>query len=165
MDKIALDLGAGKSKVNHEGYKTLGVDIRNFDGIDIVMNLGKENIPFEDSSIDLISANHLFEHFYPEQLFHCIDECWRVLKPTGYLHIEVPKAGTPAYYLHPDHKIQFIEDTFGFWQVPSGGYDPHGYINKYWHVMVDKKQPFEQHIHVNMYPNKPDGRFDFVEIK
>lgn len=159
MKTVKVDLGCGMKKI--EG--AIGIDSRPFDGVDIVMHLGKDPIPLEDNSVDEIHAIHLFEHFYPEELFQCVDECFRILKPQGFLHIEVPKAGTPAYYIHPDHKIQYVEDTFGFFQVPSEGNDRHGYLKGFWHVSV-LEQPFPQHIHVNMYPNKEGGRYEYKKV-
>lgn len=157
--KIWVDLGCGKRKP--EGY--IGIDIRKFKGVDHVLDLGKEPMPFGDNFVDVLRALHLFEHFYPHELFYCIEECWRVLKPKGRIHIEVPKAGTMAYYMHPDHKIQFVENTFSFFQVPAGGIDPHGYLKHFWHVSV-LESPHDEHVLVDMYPNKPNGRFDYKEI-
>lgn len=163
---IYLDLGSGFKKHPSSPNETwVGIDIRSFPETNHILDLGKDRLPFADNSISGIQAIHLFEHFYPEQLFHCIDECFRVLKPTGKLHIEVPKAGTPAYYIHPDHKLQFVEDTFGFFQVPGDAEhrDPHGYLKGFWHVNIIP-QEFDQHIHVDMYPNKPEGRYDYVKV-
>jgi len=162
MSKIVrVDLGCGKRKP--KGY--IGIDIRKFKGVDYVLDLGKDPLPFKNDSVDIIRALHLFEHFYPHELFHCIEECWRVLKPKGHIHIEVPKAGTHAYYINPDHKIQFVEDTFGFFQVPGNSerIDPHGYLKGFWHVCV-LETPHKEHILVDMYPNKRNGRFDYVEV-
>lgn len=141
-----------------------GIDIRPFEGVDYVLNVGKEKLPFKTSSIDQIRSIHLYEHLHPDELFFSIDECWRVLKPTGKLHIEVPKAMTDAYFIHPDHKIQFIENTFSFFQVPSDGKDAHGYIKHFWHVGILPDAP-EQAVHVDLYPNKPNGTFDYKEVK
>ena len=159
--KIWVDLGCGKAKP--EGY--FGIDLRKMVGVDHVMDLGKDKLPFEDDSVDLLRALHILEHFYPEQLFYCMEECWRVLKPKGKIHIQVPKAGTHAYYLNPDHKIQFVEDTFGFFQVPGNPerIDPYGYLKGFWHVCI-LESPHDQHIILDMYPNKPNGRFDYVEV-
>lgn len=161
MDNIWLDLGCGKRKT--KGW--VGVDIRPFDGVDHVFDVGKDVFPFEDNSVDKIRAVHLFEHLYPEQLFFCVDECFRVLKPEGYLAIDVPKAGTRAYYAHPDHKIQFTQDTFGFFMVPDnrGNVDPHGYLKGFWRLeFMPCENP--EVIVVQMHPNKPGGKFPFVEV-
>lgn len=166
--KIGIDLGCGMKKpVSTKEEKWYGVDIRPFDGVDFVMNIGKEPISLADNSVDIITAVHLFEHFYPEELFFCIEECWRLLKPQGVLKISVPKAGTPAYYIHPDHKIQFVEDTFGFFQVPGNEdrSDPHGYLTGFWHVNARTAPGNPQAIDVDMHPNKPGGKFPYVEVK
>lgn len=155
---MKVDLGCGKRK--RQGF--IGIDIRKFKGVDFVLDLEKADLPFPDDFVDLIVADHLFEHFTPDGLFHCIDECWRVLKPKGFLYVKVPKAGTKAFYLHPDHKIQFIEDTFGFFQVPAGK-DPHGYLKYFWHINILKSENPEA-IRVRMYPNKKGGKFKYKEV-
>lgn len=147
-DPMNVDLGCGMRKV--PGW--IGIDIRPFRGVDFVLDLERDKLPFEDDTIDSFKAIHLFEHFTPEGLFWCIEECWRCLRPTGRFYISVPKAGTPAWYVHPDHKIHFIEDTFAFFQVPAEGKDPHGYLKHFWHVAV--LDAWEQEIKVYMYPNK-----------
>jgi predicted SAM-dependent methyltransferase len=156
-----LDLGCGMRKAG--GW--VGVDIRPYKDVDFVFNVGKDKFPFPDNYFEKIQAIHLFEHLYPEELFHCVDECWRVLKPTGYLHVEVPEAGTPAYYIHPDHKIQFKPNTFSFFQVPAHGNDLHGYLKGYWHVGILTENIPPEAVHVDMWPNKPNGRFDYEEVK
>ena len=162
--EICIDLGCGMKKmISNTAEKWVGFDIRKFDGVDYVLNVGKDIFPAKTNSVKSIRAIHLFEHLYSDELFHWIEECWRVLKPTGTLFIEVPKAGTKAYYIHPDHKIQFVEDSFGFFQVPSEGKDPHGYLHGFWHVSV-KESGNPETIKVEMYPNKPDGRFPYKEI-
>lgn len=160
MSQINIDLGCGMKKP--EGW--IGVDNRAFEGVDHVLDIGKDPLPFEDNSVDEIRAIHLFEHLYPEQLFFVMDECFRVMKPLGKLHIEVPKAGTPAYYVHPDHKLQFMPDTFGFFQTPAEGMDRHGYLKGFWHVSV-LDSGFEEHIHVDLYPNKPQGKYPYTEVR
>ena len=168
MKKIFLDIGCGYKKPEGSSeIEWVGLDIRDFPGVDHVLNIGKDKFPIEDNSVDFIQSIHVFEHLYPEELFHCIEECWRVLKPQGKIHIEVPKAGTPAYYIHPDHKIQYVEDTFGFFQVPGNerNEDPHGYLKGFWHVDVLKDHDNKQAVHVDMYPNKPEGKFPYVEVK
>jgi len=164
MKSFNVELGCGmKRPIDSPNEHWVGVDIRKFPGVDYVLNVGRDKLPFKDNSVDKISASHLLEHLYPEELFFCVDECWRVLKPKGVFRISVPKAETRAWFIHPDHKIHFVEDTFGFFQVPAEGKDPHGYLNGFWHVSV-LKSPNPEVIDVEMYPNKPNGRFDYVEV-
>jgi len=149
LGRTKLNLGCGMKK--KKGF--VGIDIRPFEGVDHVLDVGKDKLPFEDNSIRYILADHLLEHLYPEQLFYCIEECWRVLKPTGVLHVRVPKAGTQAWFLDPDHKIHFTKDTFGFFLPPATGKDPRGYLKGFWHLNFIKQSNPEA-IEVKMYPNK-----------
>ncbi len=144
-----ISLGCGKTKP----IGWIGIDKRSFPDVDYVLDIGKNPLPFQDNSVNEIRAIHLFEHLTPDELFFSVDECWRVLKPTGLLHIEVPKAGTSAFYAHPDHKIHFMKYTFAFFQVPPDGIDHHGYIKHFWKIQLLKD--FNQQkdiIYINMYP-------------
>lgn len=158
-NKLRVSLGCG-----NRSHGLIGIDRRPFKPVDYILDVEKDLLPFDNDSVEYIEAIHLFEHLTPEGLFHCVDECWRVLEPLGYLHIAVPKAGTPAYYAHPDHKIQFIEDTFAFWQVPAEGRDAHGYLKYFWHVQIVEDECSWDQIVVNQYPNKIGGRWNFVPI-
>ena len=54
----------------------------------MVTDLSKRCWPWESESVDGIYARHCLEHFFDWKAF--IDECVRILKPGGYLHIIVP---------------------------------------------------------------------------
>ncbi|MFW5889426.1 MAG: glycosyltransferase [Bacillota bacterium] len=54
------------------------------------MNFDAAKCPFEDNSIDEISAYHLIEHFDFKQAFDVLKEWNRILKPGGKLVIETP---------------------------------------------------------------------------
>lgn len=158
---MKINLGGGMKKM--EGW--VNVDIRPFPQVDYVLDIGKDKLPFEDNSVYEIFADNVYEHLTPDQLFFSIEECFRVLKPKGFLTVAVPKAGTKAFYIHPDHKIQFIEDTFGFFQVPDNPRhkDPHGYLKGFWNVTIID-QPNPEAVWVKMYPNKPGGEYPYVEV-
>jgi len=55
---------------------------------DIQCDLSKFPWQWQDNSIDGIYAFHIVEHFPEWKPF--IDECIRILKPGGFLHIKVP---------------------------------------------------------------------------
>ena len=157
---VKVNIGCGYR--NPEGW--IGVDIRKFDGVDIICDVGKDKFPFDDNSVDEIVASELFEHFNVDQLFHCLDECWRTLKPSGTLQVIVPKAGTGAWYAHPDHKMHFIEDSFAFYQVPLNGIDMHGYLTHFWYVSVKKEG--EDFISAVFSPNKENNpNFPYVPVR
>lgn len=156
-----IDLGCGKKKL--PGY--IGIDVRKFDEVEVVLDLEKDTLPFKDNSIDAMNCEQVLEHLECKGLFHIIDECWRVLKPEGFIRITVPRFPCGVSVLHPDHKRFFMPDTFGFFQVPSGDIDPHGYLNNhFWHVSVISDKD-DEIITVIMYPNKIGGKYPYKEIK
>jgi len=157
---VRINLGCGNIK--EDGW--VGIDIRKFPAVDYVLNIGKEKLPFANNSVEEIDADHLFEHFYPEELFFCIEECFRVLKPKGHILIKVPKGDSSAFYVHPDHKIHFVKDTFSFFQVPADGKDILGYLKGFWHVTINKNEN-PHAISATLYPNKPDGTYEYKEVK
>jgi len=77
---LRIDIGAGKNK--KEGF--IGVDIIPFEGVDIVMNAGKDKWPFKDGTVDEIHASHFVEHLEPEERIHFANEVYRVLKNPTY---------------------------------------------------------------------------------
>lgn len=155
-----VDIGCGLRKF--EGH--FGIDTRKLPGVDLVMNVSRKKLPFENDSVKEIKAFHVLEHLYPEGLFFLMDECYRVIAPDGFMQVEVPKCGTPAYLVNPDHKIAFTEGTFSFFQVPYQGLDRHGYLKGFWNVQVNKMENTEA-INVTLYPNKEGGKFPFVKIQ
>lgn len=164
--KISVDLGCGMKKLDKgDGWLSLGIDNRSFKGVDYVIHLGKDKLPFEDDSVDYLYTSHLLEHLYPEELFFLVEECFRVLKPQGTFDISVPKGDTLAYYIHPDHKIHYLPETFSFFQVPADGVDPHGYLKGFWHVTANVDESNPHAVKAYMYPNKPNGRYEYKKIK
>lgn len=49
-----------------------------------------EGIPFPNDSFDVVYNSHVLEHFSKEQAIYFIQECYRVLKPSGVLRIATP---------------------------------------------------------------------------
>ena len=159
---MKINLGGGMKKI--KGW--VNVDIRPFKEVDFVLNIGNTKLPFNDNSIDEILCDNVYEHLDADSLFFSIEECFRVLKPQGFLDVRVPKAGTRAFYIHPDHKTHFVEDTFGFFQVPGNEehHDPHGYLKGFWHVQI-QEQDNPEAVWARMYPNKPEGKYPYTEVK
>lgn len=108
---LKLDLGCGKNK--QPGF--FGVDTREFDGVDLVCDLGKTPWvlrPFsgtspwpspkprqlEDESVEAVHCSHFVEHLTAAQRIAFVNELHRVLIPGGKATIIVPHwASTRAY--------------------------------------------------------------------
>lgn len=104
---IALDIGC------HTGYHTeqLKEMIGDAIGIDINEKLlavahkynrdyckmgDMHNLDFADNTFDLVFAHEVLEH--ADNLDKALSECYRVLKPNGYLVFSVPSASRPHGY-------------------------------------------------------------------
>lgn len=82
---VIIDLGCGEVKQYPEN---VGVDLRASAGVDVRADLAHGSLPFADRSADTVFAVHLLEHL-PDFL-PVVDDCHRVLRPDGVLHILSP---------------------------------------------------------------------------
>jgi hypothetical protein len=102
---LKLDLGAGTTK--REGY--VSVDIRQFDGVQVVCDLARNTWPWADNSVDEVMCSHLLEHLTPPERMHFANELYRVLKPapvgkaTPHATIVTPHWASMRAYGDPTH--------------------------------------------------------------
>jgi SAM-dependent methyltransferase len=105
MSYLKLDLGCGSCK--KEG--TIGVDIFEQPGVDYVLNLEKDRLPFEDRSVQYIYSSHCLEHLAnPTGLFA---EMSRVCVDGAKIEIWTPYAWENSAFII-DHKSYFNEDHY-----------------------------------------------------
>lgn len=83
---MKLDLGCGKAK--KEGF--IGVDTRQFPGVDVVCNLGADKWPWGDGTVTEAHCSHMLEHLQPEQRIHFANELHRVLRKGAKATIITP---------------------------------------------------------------------------
>lgn len=107
---LKIDIGCGQAK--KEGH--IGVDIGNFDGVDVVTDIDKMGLPFCENSATAINAESVMEHFY--NFVIVMNECWRVLKPGGSLYIVVPHWASDGAYRDPTHVRFFDPKTFNYFE-------------------------------------------------
>lgn len=91
---IKIDLGCGTQK--REGF--VGVDVRAFDGVDVVMNMGVDRWPWDDNSVEEAHASHAVEHLTRPERIHFVNELFRVLVPGGKATIIVPHWNSTRAY-------------------------------------------------------------------
>lgn len=112
-DRI-LDVGVGLGRILGPltQYRRYGIDISlNYlkiareSGIQVLFSK-IEDMPFKDSSFDLIVTTDVFEHVL--DLDHCTREVLRVLKPGGKLIVRVPYKEDLSAYLSPDLPYEFV---------------------------------------------------------
>nr|WP_290228019.1 class I SAM-dependent methyltransferase [Trichocoleus desertorum] len=105
MQHLKIDLGCGFCK--KEG--TVGVDILAQPGVDYVLNLQTEPLPFPDQSVDYVYSSHCLEHISdPTRVFA---EISRVCTDGAKLEFWTPYAWENSAFII-DHKLFFNEDHY-----------------------------------------------------
>ncbi len=105
--RLNLNIGAGQTYI--PGF----VNIDLFEKADLSLDLSKDRLPFEDSSVDLVFSYHTLEHI-PDYLF-ALSEIHRVLKHGAHFLIGVPYVTLTEYNLvNPYHLHNFNEFSFDF---------------------------------------------------
>jgi hypothetical protein len=116
---LKIDLGCGTNK--RKDGEWVGVDVMDFEGVDIVMDLAKEKWPWEDDSVDEAHASHFVEHLEPMERVHFVNELYRVLKKpeyingqlkSGFASIAVPHWSSQRAYGDLTHKWPPVSE---FW--------------------------------------------------
>jgi SAM-dependent methyltransferase len=130
-----LILGCGKHWKKEEG--DVFVDLRPFEGVDVLHDLNVTPWPFPDNSFVHVSAVHLVEHL--KDLISFMDEAWRVLEPGGTIYIETPEAGNDPDLTHadPTHVRCYRKHTFINYFTKEGIHN-FGYTYKPWGSMEIK---------------------------
>jgi len=112
---MKINFGCGRlRKPDH-----INIDITQYiDGkgnkmVDVVLDVEREKLPYEDNSVDEILADNVFEHLGDGFIF-ALNECHRVLKPNGRLFGIVPMAGTEVDFMDITHKRHFILKSFDY---------------------------------------------------
>jgi SAM-dependent methyltransferase len=107
MEGIKLNLGASKTRI--PGF--VNIDIS--DRADVSLDLGRDRLPFETNSVDLVFSYHTLEHV-SDYLF-ALSEIHRVLKHGGSFLVGVPYLTLTKYNLvNPYHRHHFNEFSFDF---------------------------------------------------
>jgi SAM-dependent methyltransferase len=81
---VVVDLGCGATK---QWPGNLGLDIYPAPGVNAVADLSG-SLPLADDSVDVFFAVHILEHLI--DFLPLLDECHRVLRPGGVLHVMSP---------------------------------------------------------------------------
>src|SRR5215472_16212684 len=105
QEKKALHIGCGK----HKMPGALGLDIAALPGVDVVLDLDKEKLPFSDNIFDIVYAYHVLEHLH--NLSDVLVELHRVCKPGAVIDILVPYYTCVGAFGDPKHVRFFTYRT------------------------------------------------------
>jgi SAM-dependent methyltransferase len=109
---IQLDIGCGASKT--PGF--VGMDVRAFEGVDIVHNWNDFPWPLPDGCVIRAVASHVVEHVSPidGHFLRWMDEVWRVCKPGAEFMLALPHGYSPGYLQDPTHCNACNENTWRY---------------------------------------------------
>ena len=108
---MKLDIGCGKNK--KEGY--IGIDQFPMEGVDLVLDIRKEKLPYEDNEVDEVHASHFLEHLTAEERVSMLNEIYRVLKPGGTVTIITPHWASNRAYGDFTHQWPPVSEMFYYY--------------------------------------------------
>ncbi len=143
-----IDIGCGRGELlqiyDKHGMKPLGIDL-NASMVERCVDLGLKAIQgdaiaylkgLESSSIAGISGIHIVEHIPFEILYDLLNECYRVVKPGGFVLFETPNAenlsvGACTFWYDSSHLkpvppdvLKFATEYVGFTPVKTLKFRP-----------------------------------------
>lgn len=121
--KIALDMGAGNSRREWEGYKTETLDIRKESGADYIQDSRK--MTFLDNTFDLVASSHHLEHIGRHDQELVWNEMFRICKPGGGIEHVIPDVSWAA------NEIMKGNVDVNVLNVLYGAQEAHGYAREF----------------------------------
>jgi len=131
VNDIKLNLASGENI--KKGY--INTDIREIQGINLVIDHEKYPLPFEEGIVSEIICQDFLEHISWRKTRWFLAECHRVLKPKGKIYIQTPDLEVIAkkIILDPNFEWGGIKqpEAIGFWvygrQDEWGGFHKAGF--------------------------------------
>ena len=138
-----LCLGCGNSPLAIEGS---GLTINHGLRLDpqrpwvtVAHDLNELPWPWEDNSFDQIIARSLFEHLRIN-LLESLDECWRILRPGGWIWLKVPYCCSERSYDDPTHYWRFGQGALDVFDPDTkAGQEYAFYTERKWRIIERPK--------------------------
>lgn len=99
---IKINVGCGPYK--KDGY--INIDKNGVWNPEIILDV-RQGLPYEDNSVDEITAHHFIEHLTKDEIISFLADCYKKLKPSGVLDLVFPLGITWDL----DHKSFLGEDS------------------------------------------------------
>lgn len=101
-----LNIGAGYKRI--DGF----LNIDSFLGCnpDHLLDIEKDILPFDDSTVDEVYCHHILEHL-GEGFFHAIQEIYRVCCDGAIIDIRVPHPRHDTFLIDPTHRRPIYPHT------------------------------------------------------
>jgi len=144
MPKLRLNLGAGRRWLQRELISGTGLlesefvqhELRaDYPIIDVAWDLNDLPWPWADMTFTRIEAWAVFEHLDID-LVKAVNECWRILRPYGRLHVKVPHWKNARAYRDPTHRWRYDLGVFDYFDPTTKyGSSYEAYTPYKWSVM------------------------------
>ncbi len=125
-----LNIGSGQRRFDQTfGWINVDVVSRPGEEPDLICDVGKERLPYEEGSIDCCVLHHVYEHFRPGDGHGIVAESHRVLRPGCSLILTLPNWRALAERWltgQIDDYIYFI-NMYGAWRGEEGDSHKWGY--------------------------------------
>lgn len=107
------------------GYKRypdfLNIDYDKNANPDYVLDLEKDILPFDDSTVEEVKAHHILEHL-GDGFFHCMKEIYRVCEDGAIVDIVVPHHRHEYFLNDPTHKRPITPDGLQLFSKKHNNY-------------------------------------------
>ncbi len=110
MTDKKLNLGCGKD-IRPAAAGWVNLDSAKLNGVDVVWDIEKLPLPFQDGEFGEILANDILEHI---EYISVLKDLHRILKVGGKIIIRVPHFTSKNNFSDPTHKKLFSVVTFDF---------------------------------------------------
>lgn len=156
---MKIDIGCGPNK--KDGF--IGLDQHAFEGVDHIVQLGREPLPFADGTVEEAHASHFLEHLTAVERCQLLNELFRVMKPGAKATIIVPHWGSNRAYGDPTHQWPPVSEMFFYylsrdWRATNA---PHT-DKKHWPVGFDCD--FEATWGYSMHPSLHTRNSEFQQF-
>ncbi|MDX8387656.1 MAG: methyltransferase domain-containing protein [Ghiorsea sp.] len=105
---LILDMGCGYSKEPD----SIGVDMLAGSDADVLANLARNPLPFQDNSFDAIYCNDVLEHL--PDVIATMEEIWRIGKADADVYIVSPSMSSAHLHNDPTHLRGFTSRSFDY---------------------------------------------------
>lgn len=163
--KLAVDLGSGSRPRNSfKADRVVGIDLfEDSENSVICLDLSRDKLPFQDNTVDLITAYDFFEHIprwerqasdglvvFP--FVNLMQEIFRSLRPGGILYSVTPVYPRPEVFQDPTHVNFISRATFGKYFCGSAWASIYGFSGSF---LMLRERRVGGHLHTLM--KKPDS--------
>ena len=140
---MKINLGCGQDY--RDGWENW--DISKHIKAEKYLDIRTDIFPANDNSVECIYCSGVLEQILAnEHLIHALNECWRILIPSGHLTIVVPNSRYSITFQDPHDCRHFLPETFKYFDFKDICYQRFGSIYGYmpWDVMSIEEN--QQHI-------------------